>query len=186
MKITTKDGPSFISALYNTYLENKKSKKHWFKRGVLATVTYNGKPQIRTVVLRGLNQKMGIEVHTDARSAKVLDIQKNNQVSLLCYDGNSEVQLQFIGTAQVVQDKTVLQRAWEKVPLASRAQYTTKLAPGTPIATNSKIEQQEHPNFCILQIETHTIDYLKIGAKGRYRCQINNTHTPATLEQLVP
>ena len=64
---------------------------------MFATTSETGVPSARMVVVRGVNEKLAIEIHTDSRSNKVLDLQKNPQAEILFYDPLTEIQLKCFG-----------------------------------------------------------------------------------------
>ena len=66
----------------------------------LATVSADGRPRLRTVVLRGveLTAVPSLEVHSDARAEKVRDIAAGrDHVALLAWSSAEQLQLRFEG-----------------------------------------------------------------------------------------
>ena len=63
-----------------------KDRKSGFHNFVLAT-SFDNKPDARTVVLRGFNsEKMELSFHSDLRSQKINQLNKNKNVCLVFYD----------------------------------------------------------------------------------------------------
>ena len=64
-----------------------KDRKSGFHNFVIATSSFNNKPDARTVVLRGFDsKKMEISFHSDLRSQKINQLNKNKNVCLVFYD----------------------------------------------------------------------------------------------------
>lgn len=180
-----KNAPSFIKFILETFKETGKNKQHWLKKGVLATTQASGAPCLRTVVIRAVNELLNLEIHTDSRSKKVVDILSKPLAEILFYDPISEIQLKFSGPVKLLQTGLEVNEAWKKIPEESKKQYSTLLAPGTVISANESISYSEKSHFCIFSIQTNCVEYLKLGnPPQRFRMlQKNGTFI---LESLVP
>ncbi|MFT6722841.1 MAG: pyridoxine/pyridoxamine 5'-phosphate oxidase, partial [Flavobacteriaceae bacterium] len=111
-----KNAPSFIKFILETFKETGKNKQHWLKKGVLATTQASGAPCLRTVVIRAVNELLYLEIHTDSRSKKVVDILSNSLAEILFYDPISEIQLKFSGPVKLLQTGLEVNEAWKKIP----------------------------------------------------------------------
>ena len=88
-----KEIPKFYNDLDLTLKEIKyllsrgvKDRKSNFHYTVLSTIK-NNTPESRTVILRSFNEEIfELNVHSDLRSDKIDQIEKNNKVSCLFYD----------------------------------------------------------------------------------------------------
>lgn len=97
---------------------------------VLATLGAEG-PQARTVGLRGADRAPGtVEVHADARTPKVAELAADPRAQLLLWDAAAQEQLRLSLAVEVVRAPA---DRWARVPPASRGNYGTTPAPGTPI-----------------------------------------------------
>ena len=87
-----KEIPKFYNDLDLTLKEIKyllsrgvKDRKHNFHYTVLSTIK-NNTPESRTVILSFTEEIFELNVHSDLRSDKIDQIEKNNKVSCLFYD----------------------------------------------------------------------------------------------------
>ncbi len=175
----------FIAFIHSIFALRNSDKNHWLKKGVLATTSVTAIPSARMVVIRGVNEKIHLEIHTDARSNKVLDLQINPQAEILFYDPLTEIQLKCFGRVKMIHSGPLAGAAWEKIPESSKKQYTTLLAPGTVIDHSKALAYKAHRHFCIITLETQCIEYLKLGdPHQRVRWSLKDGE--GVLEHLVP
>lgn len=100
---------------------------------VFATVSPDGAPEARTVVLRGASRSAGtVEVHTDGGSAKVRSLRANPQAQLMIWDEKAKLQIRLSTQVTILQGAEVADR-WQSVPEGSRIAYGASPTPGTPI-----------------------------------------------------
>ncbi len=175
----------FIAFVHSIFELRNSDKNHWLKKGVFATTSVTGIPSARMVVVRGVNKKLAIEIHTDSRSNKVLDLQMNERAEILFYDPLTEIQLKCFGEAKMIHSGPLADAAWEKIPESSKKQYTTLLAPGTVIENTAVVEYKSHRHFCIITLETQGIEYLKLGDPHQ-RIKWSLKDGEGILENLVP
>lgn len=178
----------------NQYLEeairelvNGHSKKrHPFRYFVLAT-NENGKPRQRTVVLRKTLLDSSLVIFTDKRTQKVKDIQNNFEFSALFYDSKKLLQLRIEGKAELITDKEQIATYWHTVQASSRKDYTTNLAPGTPIINPDDIDYKPEENyFCPVKLIPNTIEYLRLQRPNHLRILFSRIETDWSSEFLVP
>lgn len=100
---------------------------------VFATVSPDGAPEARTVVLRGANRHDGtVEVHTDGGSDKVTSLRSNSRAQLMVWDDRAKLQIRLSTRVTILQGGDVADR-WQNVPDGSRMAYGASPPPGTPI-----------------------------------------------------
>lgn len=185
MKNSFSHPDDFIAFIHSIFALRNSNKNHWLKKGVLTTTSTIGIPSARMVVIRGVNEKIHLEIHTDARSNKVLDLQANPNAEILFYDPLTEIQLKCFGVVKIFRSGPLADAAWEKVPEFSKKQYTTLLAPGTVIENTAVVEYKSQRHFCIITLETQGIEYLKLGdPHQRIRWSLKDDE--GILENLVP
>ena len=69
----------------------------------LATVGRDGRPRIRTVVLRGVDaEARTVRFHTDSRSDKISELADDPRYALLGYDADAKVQIRVEGLSPEV------------------------------------------------------------------------------------
>jgi len=89
-----------------------------------ATVAYNGKPSVRTIVLRQFTRRLGeLFFVTDAGSAKMSQLRSNNDVSLVGYDPATWTQIRLSGLASVSQDEDERLAQWNMLSTRTRRSF---------------------------------------------------------------
>ena len=185
MKSRFTDPQSFKNHLFEQFKERKNTIDHWLKQGVLATAGVTGVPSVRTVVIRHITEDITLEIHSDSRSNKVLDVQMNPNAEILFYNSDTQVQLKCSGKMTAVFSGPSADAAWENIPEPSRKQYTTLLAPGTVIDQSKQLKYKPLRHFCVLQLHTESIEYLQLG-DPHMRMRLSKKEGKEILENLVP
>ena len=104
-----KDLPNFYNNLDLTMAEcfkmldrGVKDRKSCFHSAVLASVNKFNNPDARTVILRGFDlKKLTISFHSDIRTNKVFQIQKNPNVTMVFYDEKKKNKIRINGIAKI-------------------------------------------------------------------------------------
>jgi len=161
-------------------------KGHPFRYFTLATIN-DGKPKQRTVVLRKIAADLKFTFYTDFRSPKITQLQTNQNVSMLFYHSKKQIQLKIEGKATIIDDKEEINKYWHGIPTHARKDYTTNKAPGSTIENTNAISylDQAH-NFCIVEIEAESIEYLKLQQPKHERILFTKTDEKWLGELLVP
>lgn len=134
----------------------------------MATVTPDGRPQVRTVVLRAADkQASNLEIHTDLHSTKVTELISTPFASLHVWDTAAHLQLRLEANVTILKGEEVAE-IWTRVPEASRSSYGGSPAPGQPIPEALAYNKVPDPaSFAVLQLSVHTIDVLHLGQRHR-------------------
>ena len=160
---------------------------HPFRYCTLATVGLNATARLRTIVLRRVTENLNLVFYTDKRSKKVGHIRENDWVSLLFYHPKQLLQLKVEGKATIISDADVLQKYYSGVQPASRKDYTTISAPGTPISDPDQIEHFEDKNFfSMVEVEPLKIEYLKLKRPDHLRILFTKEQNNFTGQFLMP
>ena len=134
----------------------------------LATVTPEGRPQARTVVLRSADKAAGtLDIHTDLRSAKVGDVRVTPFAALHVWDASAHLQLRLEAHVTLLTGPDVA-ALWAGVPTASRLSYGSAPAPGQPIGR--ALDYTKVPDagcFVVLRLQISTVDALHLGPNHR-------------------
>jgi hypothetical protein len=143
-----------------------------FHTPALATSSGAG-VEVRTVVLRHADpQARTISCHTDWRSPKRRQIERDPRVSWLFYDRDRKVQLRLRGGGRLHQGDEYARSRWAESTARSRVCYSTPCAPGTllaaPAAGASDPEAGWH-NFAVLICTLGCMDFLYLSAAGHRR-----------------
>ncbi len=134
----------------------------------LATVTPEGRPQARTVVLRAADKAAGtLDIHTDLRSAKVGDLRVTPFAAVHVWDATAHLQLRLEAQVTLLTGPDVA-AIWASVPAVSRLSYGSTPAPGLPIAQAlDYTKAADAGSFVVLRFRVETIDAVHLGQDHR-------------------
>ena len=134
----------------------------------LATVTPEGRPQARTVVLRAADKAAGtLDIHTDLRSAKVRDLRVTPFAALHVWDTSANLQLRLEAQVTLLTGPDAA-TIWAGIPTASRLSYGSTPAPGQPIAQAlDYTKTSDATSFVVLRLQISTVDALHLGPNYR-------------------
>jgi pyridoxamine 5'-phosphate oxidase len=161
-----------------------KDRRNAFHAPVLSTVTADGSPQSRILVLRAVHaDSRQLRFNTDLRSPKVSEIGANPNVALLLYDAETKIQLRLSGHAHVKAEGADVDDIWRDSDRFARRCYMAETAPssrtdrptsGLPQSVEGrKPEEAElvpaRKNFALLLFEISQIDWLYLATEGHRR-----------------
>lgn len=134
----------------------------------LATVTSDGWPQARTVVLRAADKPAGtLDIHTDLYSAKVQELRAAPFAALHVWDASAHLQVRLQARVTLLTGPDVA-AIWAGVPEASRLSYGSNPAPGQPISQALDYTKKPDPaRFAVVRLSVQTIDALHLGPNHR-------------------
>ncbi|THD40153.1 pyridoxamine 5'-phosphate oxidase family protein [Pantoea sp. R102] len=150
----------------------------------LATVSVDGQPSLRTVVIRQFLPTLpALRFTADRRSAKMQDIAAQPQVALLAYDAASRVQLRLAGTAQRVDDAQQRAAAWHALSPHSHALFQSPVRPGSVIthpdaalpASAPDVDAGPDEHFALVQITLHSVEWLDVSREPHQRARFEAT-----------
>jgi len=99
----------------------------------LATVSPDGLPKARTVVLRAADKSVGrLEIHTNLHSSTVADLMAMPVAALHVWDEGSRLQIRVAAEVEIASGAAVAQ-IWARVPERSRTAYGSSHIPRHPI-----------------------------------------------------
>jgi pyridoxamine 5'-phosphate oxidase len=149
----------------------------------LATVNPAGYPANRTVVFRGFldDEQNQLKMITDARSAKIQDIEHQPLAEICWYFTKTREQFRISGKLQLVtvqETNLDLQQArkftWHNLSSPGRSQFSWP-DPAQPMADQSAfvVEANDtntpHSNFCLLLLTPQRIDHLQLKSDPQQR-----------------
>ena len=109
----------------------------------------DGEIESRVMVLREFNEKKRIlRFHSDFRSNKIKELEKDNKTTVIGYDPNLKVQIRLIGETKINYQNEDTQKSWESSQAISKKCYSVKEG------SSAKIENPTR--------KTEKIDFLKI------------------------
>lgn len=176
---------SLVHELHRGALDSK----HPFRYINLATMG-KGYPEIRTVILRKVDEDLNFFVFTDSRSAKVTEIKANSSVSLHFYHPIKRVQIRIQAKAILHQLDELSKIFWAQVQGDAQKAYGSILAPGTEIeqpeeafAWNQKID---FSFFTPIQFIPQTVEVLQLDGSTHLRIVFSKVQETWAGQWLVP
>ncbi len=107
----------------------------------IATIGRDGRPKLRTVVLRAFDPAgPALRFHTDSRSAKIAELEAAPSIAVHGYDPGAKIQIRIEGRASVHGDDAVAEAAWNASQRMSRACYAVAPGPGTAMESADAFE----------------------------------------------
>lgn len=138
----------------------------------------------RTVVLRRVQTNSAAFLfHTDVRSAKVDQVRRQPEVSLLFYDHGLAAQLKVCGVASTHTADDLADDVWRSGFPLSLQNYQSPVPPGDRIRIPDVLlshpqpqripERDEiesgRPNFCVIRVQTTSLEWLRLRPEGNLR-----------------
>jgi pyridoxamine 5'-phosphate oxidase len=138
------------------------------RRPTLATVSPAGRPEARTVVLRGADQsKAEVVIHTDVRSPKIASLRQTPFAALHVWDASAHLQLRLDARATILTGEAV-QDTWERLSAGTRQSYGVLPVPGQPIAESLAYSIHADAScFAVVRLEVQAIDAVHLGPNHR-------------------
>lgn len=164
-----------------------------FHTPTVATIGIDGAPSARTVVLRYFDRpSRTLGFHTDVRSRKWLELQRDPRLSLHGYDAGRKLQLRFRCKSVLHRGDAVTEAAWAASRAMSRACYAQGLAPGalidSPAAAleNPRTDVSAYENFAVVRAEFDCMEWLYLAAQGHRRAEFRWADNVLLAQWLAP
>ena len=143
---------------------------HEWHTMVLATIE-GDEAQARSVVLREVDAATReLIFFTDARSAKVAQMQQRPIGTLLCWSSRIGWQLRLRVQLQVQASGLNVSARWARLELTPAARdYLSPLSPGSPMAQRYAPERATRNHFAVVAARVLSIDWLELHADGHRR-----------------
>jgi hypothetical protein len=159
----------------------------------LGTIGLDGRPRLRTVILRGFDEESRrLRFHTDRRSAKVAELARDPRVALHVYDQAGKFQMRIDGLASVHHEDAIADESWASSRAMSRVCYGTNPAPGTTIRDGGAFsvpsdEETEggRVNFAAVVVTMERLETLYLAFSGHRRAAFRFVGEPSAT-WLVP
>lgn len=170
-----------------------KDRRSPFHTPGIATIGLDGRPRLRTVVLRAVEPATArLRFHTDARSDKTAELSADPRIALHVYDHQGKFQVRIEGRALVHRDDDLAEQAWRASRVGSRACYATVPAPGGAIAEGGAFrlpaDESEilagRAHFCAVEVVAEALETLWLAHDGHRRARFSVATDEATW--LVP
>ena len=133
----------------------------------LATVSPDGVPKARTVVLRSADKASSrLEIHAHLHSSKITDLKERPVAAVHVWDSGQKLQIRLEANAEIVTGPLAA-AAWAKVPEGSRTAYSVQV-PGSPIEDALANDRQPDPEaFTVVYLHVQSMDILHLGLDHR-------------------
>lgn len=176
-----------LAAAKSLICEGAKDRRCPAHHPVVGTVSAQGEPRQRVMILRGADWSNNqLRFHTDIRAGKADDLNHNARASVLIYDEERKIQLRMSGTASVTGDDAA-KEPWQNSTLFARRCYLADPAPGSPskqptsgLAPDMEGRQPDEAevekartNFAVLLFEIKQIEWLYLANAGHRRALFN-------------
>jgi len=145
---------------------------HEWRTMVLATMD-GDEAQARTVILREVDAAAReLIFFTDARSAKVAQIQARPVGTLLCWSSRIGWQLRLRVELEVQTSGLQVSSRWARLKLTPAAQdYLSPLPPGSPMAERLQPQRASRSHFAVVTAKVLRTDWLELHADGHRRAR---------------
>ncbi|MDX2016513.1 MAG: pyridoxamine 5'-phosphate oxidase family protein [Planctomycetota bacterium] len=160
--------------------------KHGFHTPTLATLSPEGLPEARIVVLRGADPaRLEISAHTDARSPKVHELRTQPTAAWVFYDAHSKLQIRARARAEIITTAAEANIHWAETGVSSRRCYLAPHAPSSvrpaldpnlPESVRGRLPSREESepgrvNFAVILTRVLALDVLHLAAAGHTRAR---------------
>ncbi|WP_394180125.1 pyridoxamine 5'-phosphate oxidase family protein [Yoonia maritima] len=133
-----------------------------------ATVSPDGWPEARTVVLRSAEAASGeVSLHTDLFSGKVQSLRANPKASLHIWDSEQALQLRMKAEVSITSGADTRQ-LWDRIPDHAQQSYGVTPPPGARIdAALDYVKEPDPDTFAVLTCRISQIDVVHLGDDHR-------------------
>ena len=150
-----------------------------FHTPTVGTVTRDGVPSVRTVVLRRFDpDQRRLGFNTDRRSHKIDEIAFTPRVGVHVYDRDRKIQVRLAGQAAVHWTDSVADQAWAASRPFSRACYRIEPGTGSVIGDGGAFvipepRQDDHgrDQFAAVSVTFDRLEWLYLAASGHRRAE---------------
>jgi pyridoxamine 5'-phosphate oxidase len=134
----------------------------------LATVSPDGWPEARTVVLRAAHRaEATLELHTDTDTAKIRALRASPRAALHVWVPRARLQIRVSADVEILTGAPTVAR-WANVPVSARVSYGTEPAPGTAIThARDYATPGSQDRFAVLCCHVRAMDLLELGSPHR-------------------
>lgn len=145
-------------------------------------------PALRTVVLRNSEENGWIEIYTDKRSSKTVQIKLSDRTTALFYHPKKKWQLLLKGRTELIEDKKRVKQLWQSMPSYAKKDYSSDMPPGSVVHSSESIQWGEvtAENFQVLRLHIEQIESLQLTSDSHQRCRYTKSEEGWRKDILVP
>ena len=172
------------------------SNRHAWHLMSVASIGLDQTPEVRTVVLRGFDaEERTFRFHTDWRSPKIAEFQRNPLAMLLMYDPLTRLQLRVPVTIELHHQDDIAWQAWAKCQDYSRTCYAVPNAPSAVLATDdwptvppmpSIDDASVYANMCVVVCRYSRLELLHLRAGGHRRAWLDWRSGTVEMTRVAP
>jgi len=173
MTIRETEPKIIFSCIWDELTKAISNRQHGWRTLTLATISPDGLPDARTVVLREVDsEKQQLTIYTDKRSPKVLHLTLQPSVSLVFWCTKLNWQLRINALAKICNSQMRTQQVWQQVRETAGAQdYLSIQAPSSPLYEDGLLSEDNN-QLCIIDLNIQSIDWLSLSREGHQRAKI--------------
>lgn len=166
-----------LGAAWDALCRGAADRRSAFHTPVAATRGLDDQPQARTVVLRAADSSARtLRFHTDRRSPKYAELERDARIQLLFYDAAAKLQIRAPGRAVLHTAGDLADRAWAQSRPFSRACYAQHAAPGSSTGSPLAAPVQEDPEdgrsvFVAVEVRLNALEWLWLDHAGHRRAR---------------
>lgn len=129
------------------------------RRPVLASLSADGGPEARIVVLRkAARDAARLALYTDAWSVKVAEFARDPRAALHVWEPDLALQIRLRGRVEMISGAATAD-IWAETPEVSRGNYGVVPAPGTPIEARDAFTRVPDPaRLVVLSVDLDHLD----------------------------
>lgn len=176
MDWSTPNLEELLATIWGRLEQGCRNRQDAWHTAALATVN-NGRPAVRTVVLRSVDPSAReLVFFSDVRANKVRQLTDRPRAEWLFYDAAARVQLRALGTATLHHMDPMTEAVWRSKPDLNYLDYLSPLAPGTSLPASLPEEGAREPeqdivfrNFAVFVNRIEWLDWLMLDEVGHRR-----------------
>jgi pyridoxine/pyridoxamine 5'-phosphate oxidase len=180
LKTSPQTEPDIRQRIWMELQRATQDRHHEWRTPVLASVSADGLPQARSVVLRHADAKLGtLQIYTDGRSPKVAELAFKPVLMLAFWSKRLNWQLRVKASVSVQHKGPEVDSVWARVSQSHAAgDYLSARAPGDllqsaavdaePALASSPLPSPSH-NLAIITAQVQSIDWLELSREGHRR-----------------
>ncbi|MGJ8587347.1 MAG: pyridoxamine 5'-phosphate oxidase family protein [Yoonia sp.] len=157
-----------LDKLWGTLGRGVADAKHPARRPTFATISPDGWPEARTVVLRAADRSAGVvTVHTDLYSDKIKSLRASPRAALHIWDAKQDLQIRLQAEVTILSGAPT-RAFWDKISDHAQQSYGVTPPPGQAIETALDYVKAPDPDtFAVLECHVTTIDAVHLGPDHR-------------------
>lgn len=154
--------------VWDTLARGVADARHPARLPTFATLSPDGWPEARTVVLRAADTAAySVTLHTDLYSDKITSLRHNPRAALHIWDANQALQIRLQATV-TIESGNATRALWDRVPDHAQQSYGVTPPPGTPLPSAlGYVKSPDPDSFAVLECAITHVDAVHLGTQHR-------------------